>query len=181
MQHPTTPRPHSPHTTELSATIWLPAADEPNPAPIPGAVLPAWAIDKIRTDYVGHAEDQPVPLFKIAVRDMAPGTDARIPTVRHTTPDNGQDTLFSPRIILAELHPDALPTPTASPVPAGGDMPGALDDGWPGFFHRTHRILPPTASSCSPPASAATPAASPTPSAPLSPPPAPPASATSST
>lgn len=139
-QH-TTPHPAAPRVGDLPATVWLPAPDEPNTAPIPGAVLPAWALDKIRTDFVGHSDDQPAPLLKIAIRNMAPGADARIPTTRHTTTAE-QDSLFRPRVLLAELHPRALPAPAETPVPEPSDAPGAAEDGWPGFFHRTHRLLP---------------------------------------
>ncbi|WP_226962439.1 hypothetical protein [Streptomyces sp. C8S0] len=56
----------------LPTTVWFPNPDEPNVAPIPGAVLPAWAIDKIRTEFVGRPAHRPTPLLKIAIRDTAP-------------------------------------------------------------------------------------------------------------
>lgn len=43
-----------------------------------------------------------------------------------------------PKVVLAELHPDALPV---VPVSAGPHPDRAQADGWPGFFHRTHRLL----------------------------------------
>jgi hypothetical protein len=49
------------HGSPLPTTIWLPDTDEPNTTPIPGCVLPAWAIDKIRTDFVGRPDHLPVP------------------------------------------------------------------------------------------------------------------------
>ncbi|MER6358846.1 hypothetical protein ABT186_45495 [Streptomyces sp. NPDC001634] len=124
----------------LPTTIWFPGPDEPKAAPIPGAVLPAWAIDKIRTEFVGRPGHLPAPLLKIAIRDTAPGMDARIPCTDFAAAADGDSD--RPSILLAELHPDALPA-TAHDLPAGGsEMPGALEDGWPGFFHRAHRLLP---------------------------------------
>ncbi|MER6091326.1 hypothetical protein [Streptomyces bluensis] len=139
------PRSHAPHprtAQPLPTTIWFPATDEPTTTPIPGAVLPAWAIDKIRTDLVERPAHRPAPLLKIAIRDTAPGMDARIPTTPFTTTAGDEDGATRPSILLAELHPDTLPTPTDD-LPAGGsEMPSALEDGWPGFFHRAHRLLP---------------------------------------
>ncbi|MEU4998721.1 hypothetical protein [Streptomyces sp. NPDC021622] len=43
-------------------------------------------------------------------------------------------------MILAELHPDTIPV-TAPRTHYGSDEQGAIDDCWPGFFHRTHRLL----------------------------------------
>ncbi|MGW3956992.1 hypothetical protein ACWEKM_40260 [Streptomyces sp. NPDC004752] len=138
-----------PHSTArnalpLPATIWLPGPDESSTAPIPGAVLPAWAIDKIRTELVGRPGDRPVPLLKIAIRDTAPGMDARIPTAPFTTPadDGDDDTAKRWPVLLAELHPDALPVPTGDLPSAGSELPGSSEDAWPGFFHRVHRLLP---------------------------------------
>ncbi|MFE0276058.1 hypothetical protein ACFWZY_28790 [Streptomyces sp. NPDC058992] len=126
----------------LPTTIWFPSSDEPNAAPIPGAVLPAWAIDKIRTEFVGRPEHRPVPLLKIAIRDTAPGMDARIPTTPFTAAADDEGATGRPSILLAELHPDALPAP-ADNLPVGGsEMPGAQENGWPGFFYRAHRLLP---------------------------------------
>ncbi|MFF3911049.1 hypothetical protein ACFYZJ_35025 [Streptomyces sp. NPDC001848] len=130
------------HGSSLQTTIWLPDADEPNTAPIPGCVLPAWAIDKARTDFVGHPDHLPVPLLKIAIRDMHPGVHARIPANAFTTHPVTEDAPKRMRILLAELHPDALPAPRETMVSTAGDMPGTTEDGWPGFFHRAHRLLP---------------------------------------
>ncbi|GHJ35469.1 hypothetical protein [Streptomyces sp. TS71-3] len=131
----------------LPTTIWLPDPDEPNAAPIPGAVLPAWAIDTIRTDFVGHPAHRPAPLLKIAISDTAPGMDARIPTTPFAAPTddaddvNGEDPSEKLSILLAELHPDTLPASTDA-LPTGACEPGVLEDGWSGFFHRAHRLLP---------------------------------------
>ncbi|KOV62886.1 hypothetical protein [Streptomyces sp. MMG1121] len=131
------------HTSQpLPTTVWLPSPDEPNAAPIPGAVLPAWALDKIRTDFVGRPLHRPLPLLKIAIRDTAPGMDARIPTTPFTTPAANEDGTKRPSILLAELHPDTLPAPSGDLPSDGRGMPGALEDGWPGFFHRAHQLLP---------------------------------------
>ncbi|WP_338686584.1 hypothetical protein QD712_37750 [Streptomyces acidiscabies] len=132
MKNPTTP------SSTLPTTIWLPDADEPNPAPIPGAVLPAWALDRIRTDFSRRPAHAPARLLKMAVRDSRPGMDARIPVTAFTTATREATTSGTPSLLLAELHPDALPTFTDElPTPTA-----TLDDGWPGFFHRTHRLLP---------------------------------------
>ncbi|MGV4924943.1 MULTISPECIES: hypothetical protein [unclassified Streptomyces] len=45
-------------------------------------------------------------------------------------------------MLLAELHPNALPASTDSLPGTVGEMPGAMDEGWAGFFHRAHRLLP---------------------------------------
>ncbi|MEU6572578.1 hypothetical protein [Streptomyces sp. NPDC046805] len=140
MSNSTAPRPRTSHP--LPTTIWLPCPDEPNAAPIPGAVLPAWALDRIRTDFVGSPYHRPAPLLKIAIRDTAPGMDARIPTTPFTDPANDEDGATKPSMLLAELHPDTLPTPSDDLPSDGSGMPGALEDGWPGFFHRAHRLLP---------------------------------------
>jgi hypothetical protein len=140
MPYSSAPRPCTKHP--LPTTIWFPGPDEPNAAPIPGAVLPAWALDKIRTEFVGRPGHRPAPLLKIAIRDTAPGMDARIPTTPFTTTADDEDATNRPSILLAELHPDTLPAPTDGLPVAGSDMTGALEDGWPGFFHRAHRLLP---------------------------------------
>jgi hypothetical protein len=137
----TASRPRTSHP--LPTTIWFPSPDEPNAAPIPGAVLPAWAIDKVRTDFVGRPGDRPLPLLKIAIRDTAPGMDARIPSTPISAEADDEDTPGRPSILLAELHPDTLPAPSTDLPVAGSEMPGAQEDGWPGFFHRAHRLLPP--------------------------------------
>ncbi|MEU8974822.1 hypothetical protein AB0D11_37155 [Streptomyces monashensis] len=134
--------PNSTPSHPLPTTVWFPDSDEHNAAPIPGAVLPAWALDKIRTDFVGRPAHRPAKLLKIAIRDTAPGMDARIPTAPFTTSVAEKGGAEGPSVLLAELHPDTLPAPTDELPPGGGEMPGALEDGWPGFFHRAHRLLP---------------------------------------
>ncbi|MCX5420884.1 hypothetical protein [Streptomyces sp. NBC_00078] len=131
-----------PTSNPLPTTIWFPDSDEPNVAPIPRAVLPAWAIDKVRTEFVGRPGHRPAPLLKIAIRDTAPGMDARIPCTPFPSTADDEDATGKPSILLAELHPDALPTPADDLPASGSQTPGALEDGWPGFFHRAHRLLP---------------------------------------
>ncbi|MFZ3560830.1 hypothetical protein [Streptomyces sp. BH055] len=46
------------------------------------------------------------------------------------------------QVFLAELHPDTLPAALLASAYGPGER-GAIDDGWPGFFHRAHRLLPP--------------------------------------
>ncbi|KUN00753.1 hypothetical protein AQI95_33955 [Streptomyces yokosukanensis] len=140
MANSITPRPRTGHP--LPTTVWLPGPDEPNAAPIPGAVLPAWAIDKIRTDFVGRPGHRPVPLLKIAIRDTAPGMDARIPTTPFTATADDEDGTERLSVLLAELHPDALPAQSDDLAAGGTEMADALEDGWHGFFHRGHRLLP---------------------------------------
>lgn len=130
------------HNSPLPTTVWLPDADEPNTAPIPGCVLPAWALDKVRTDFVGHSGHQPVPLLKIAIRDMGPGATARIPTTAFTTHTAQGDAPQRMRILLAEIHPDAYPVPREPLSSSAPEVPGIAEDGWPGFFHHAHRLLP---------------------------------------
>ncbi|WP_234326812.1 hypothetical protein [Streptomyces sp. NRRL S-337] len=63
--------------------------------------------------------------------------DARTPALTYA--DGTPRTLS---LLLAELHPNALPAPTGNPMGGASEMPGAMEDGWPGFFHRAHRLLP---------------------------------------
>ncbi|MES4891784.1 hypothetical protein [Streptomyces sp. NPDC096012] len=126
----------------LPTTVWLPDPDEPNAAPVPSAVLPAWALDTIRTDFVGRPADRPAPLLKIAIRDTAAGMDTRIPTTPFTNPGDDEDGDRKASLLLAELHPDTLPAHTNDLPSDQSGIPGALEDGWPGFFHRAHRLLP---------------------------------------
>jgi hypothetical protein len=141
MAKPTVPHPRTAQHP-LPITVWCPDPSELNVAPIPGAVLPAWAIDKVRTELVGRPTHQPAPLLKIAIRDTAPGMDARIPSTPFAETADAQGAAKRPSLLLAELHPDVLPAPTGPLPTAGSGVPGAIEDGWPGFFHRVHRLLP---------------------------------------
>ncbi|MFJ9618840.1 hypothetical protein [Streptomyces noursei] len=126
------------HTSRpLPTTLWLPAPEQPDPIPAPGTVLPHWAIEKIRTEFTHRPGRAPAPLLKLSVPDAEPGMDARTPVITYT---DGIPSRLS--MLLAELHPNALPAPTDSLPGAVGEMPGAMDEGWAGFFHRAHRLLP---------------------------------------
>lgn len=133
----TTPaRTHAP--TQLPTTIWLPGRQEPADTPA-GRVLPHWAITKIRTEFTRTLQGPPAPLLRLQVNDTAAGMDARTRCTPHGGDANPGD-LCPTSVVLAELHPDTLPiTPPTSDY--GPCERGAIDDGWPGFFHRAHRLL----------------------------------------
>ncbi|MFJ5952488.1 hypothetical protein [Streptomyces noursei] len=126
------------HTTRpLPTTLWLPVPDQPDLVPAPGTVLPRWAIEKIRTEFTNRPGRAPAPLLKLSAPDAESGMDARTPVITYT---DGTPSRLS--MLLAELHPNALPAPTDSIPGTVGEMPGAMDEGWAGFFHRAHRLLP---------------------------------------
>ncbi|MDI5973711.1 hypothetical protein POF50_030970 [Streptomyces sp. SL13] len=124
-------------TPSLPTTVWLPAPGDPDAVPGVGLVLPDWAIEKIRTEFTARPGRRPLPLLRFSITDTAPGMDARTPCVTYGALDGPS---CATALLLAELHPDTLPTQL--PVPACGEMPGAMENGWPGFFHRAHRLLP---------------------------------------
>ncbi|MCQ4081846.1 hypothetical protein NGB36_14820 [Streptomyces sp. RB6PN25] len=125
----------------LPTTIWLPDPDQLPTPPAPGSVLPDWAIENIRTEFTHRPGHTPAPLLTIHIHDTAPGMDAR--TRCTTYPDPDADGSTGPaRVLLAEIHPDTLPAPADHPTPTVAGTPGAMEDGWPGFFHRAHRLLP---------------------------------------
>ncbi|MEU7487550.1 hypothetical protein [Streptomyces sp. NPDC042319] len=66
--------------------------------------------------------------------------DARIPCIAHPESSDGGPAADT-AVVLAELHPATLPSATDNATAVGGHSPGALDDGWAGFFHRAHRLL----------------------------------------
>ncbi|MFI9080775.1 hypothetical protein ACIGW8_30625 [Streptomyces sioyaensis] len=106
--------------------------------PAPGAVLPDWAIEQIRTEFTHRPDQPPASLLKISIRDTGPGMDARAHLVAY-----GDGAPSRMTMLLAELHPDVLPAPTDNlPGGAASEMPGAMEEGWSGFFHRAHRLLP---------------------------------------
>ncbi|MYT33599.1 hypothetical protein GTY73_33625 [Streptomyces sp. SID8354] len=100
-------------------------------------MLPPWAIEKIRTEFTNRPGQAPAPLLKLSVPDAEPGMDARTPVITYT---DGSPSRLS--MLLAELHPNALPAPTDGLPGTVGEMPRAMDEGWAGFFHRAHRLLP---------------------------------------
>ncbi|MEV5283400.1 hypothetical protein [Streptomyces sp. NPDC052811] len=122
----------------LSTSIWLPGPRDVDTSPAFPAVLPDWAIDKIRTEFTHRPGHQPAPLWRLAIRDTDPDMDVHTPCVADHLPDGGKSRRTP--VILAELHPDTLPA-GAPHTHYGTDEQGAIDDGWPGFFHRTHRLL----------------------------------------
>ncbi|NUS88895.1 MAG: hypothetical protein HOY75_40910 [Streptomyces sp.] len=126
----------------LPTTIWLPNPDDAKDAPDPGDVLPSWAIDKIRTEFTRRPGQHSSPLMKIHVRDTEPGMDARTHCVTYPAAPEDDSTTSRAPVLLAELHPDTLPAAGDELRATHDDMPGGMENGWPGFFHRAHRLLP---------------------------------------
>ncbi|WNE95514.1 hypothetical protein PS467_09240 [Streptomyces luomodiensis] len=73
------------------------------------------------------------------IRDTEPGMDARTRCV--TYPDTPNAARRAP-VLLAELHPDTLPADGSALLATDNTTPAAMENGWPGFFHRAHRLLP---------------------------------------
>ncbi|GAA1918782.1 hypothetical protein GCM10009753_59120 [Streptantibioticus ferralitis] len=90
-------------------------------------------MDRIRTEFTRprHADQPRLPLLRLAIPDCRPGMDTRTRCTADGVPP-------APRraVILAELHPDALPATHGATHPEA-----AKYDEWPHFFHRTHRLL----------------------------------------
>ncbi|WP_055548979.1 hypothetical protein [Streptomyces sp. NBRC 110028] len=126
----------------LPTTIWLPNPDDPEHVPAPEGVLPVWAIDKIRAEFAHRPGHVPAPLITIRINDAGPGMDARTRSVTYATDPSGVRRPSRGPVLLAELHPDTLPASDDTLLPSTEDMPGAMENGWPGFFHRAHRLLP---------------------------------------
>ncbi|MZE76236.1 hypothetical protein GTY57_04115 [Streptomyces sp. SID5475] len=125
----------------LPTTIWLPRPEQSRVAPAPGAVLPDWAIEMIRTEFVERPDGRPATLLKVSIQqDLVPGADACMPCTSYTDEDGTAP--GSASVLLAELHPDALPASSDALGVSERGMPGAMENGWPGFFHRAHRLLP---------------------------------------
>ncbi|MEV0604233.1 hypothetical protein AB0I82_33725 [Streptomyces sp. NPDC050315] len=124
----------------LPTTIWLPCSHTTDTSPDAPAVLPDWALDKIRAEFTRRSGDAPSPLWRLAIGDANPGMDARTPCTTEGTSGDGPHTAAGTPVILAELHPDTLPT-AAPHSRYADDQHGAMDDGWPGFFHRAHHLL----------------------------------------
>lgn len=123
----------------LPVNIWLPAQKDAGTAVTAPAVLPPWVIDRIRREFTNWPGRLPASLLCIRIGDTGAGMDARTPATRYAAEDtNAED--GQPHVLLAELHPDTLPSPGDDLI--GSEIRGALDDGWPGFFHRAHRLLP---------------------------------------
>ncbi|MEV5776928.1 hypothetical protein AB0L49_37855 [Streptomyces antimycoticus] len=135
----TTSRPGA--SRPLPTTVWAPDSNNPSGVSTPGEVLPGWALDKIRAEFTHRPGRPPARLIKIHIRDTEPGMDARARVTCLAPHEDGRSARPAP-VLLAELHPDTLPAPDDEPVPACDQMPGAMENGWSGFFHRTHRLLP---------------------------------------
>ncbi|MFJ9174912.1 hypothetical protein [Streptomyces sp. NPDC102360] len=128
----------------LPTTLWTPGPDDTTTQPQPPEVLPAWARDRIRTEFTNSRDgDLPAPLLRLTLTDTEPGMDARTRCAAHPHDDAAPGEWCPTPVILAELHPDTLPATSAATPRTGYDSTtqGALDDGWPGFFHRAHRLL----------------------------------------
>lgn len=123
----------------LPATVWLPGPRDPHNPPTFPAILPLWAIDKIRTEFTHRPGRTPAPLLRLAISDTDGGMDTRTSCTQDTT-DHPYNTSHTTPVLLAELHPATLPTADVQSQ-YGIDEQGAIDDAWPGFFHRAHRLL----------------------------------------
>ncbi|MFE3186845.1 hypothetical protein ACFXKR_39250 [Streptomyces violascens] len=127
-------------SSTLPTSIWLPGPHDTATSPAFPAVLPDWAIDKIRTEFTHRPGRKPAALWRLTIHDTNAGMDARTPCTADHAPDTG-DSRRTP-VILAELHPDTLPVAAPHSRYGTGEQ-GAIDDGWPGFFHRVQRLLRP--------------------------------------
>ncbi|MFI6350190.1 hypothetical protein [Streptomyces sp. NPDC050560] len=130
-------RAHGP-SAPLPATIWLPDPAQSSEPPAADRVLPDWATAKIRSEFARRPGHPPAPLLRISIPDTAPGMDTRIRCTLDT--DDADTTTAS--LLLGELHPDALPAPGDRLAPLSTEMSAAMENGWPGFFHRAHCLLP---------------------------------------
>ncbi|MFI0772950.1 hypothetical protein ACH4TQ_50260 [Streptomyces sp. NPDC021218] len=128
-------------SSPLPTTVWAPAADDPDGVSAPGGVLPGWTLDKIRAEFAHQPGRPPARLIKIRIHDTEPGMDTRARVTYLAAREDGKRSRMEP-VLLAELHPDALPAPGDEPAPGCDQMPGAMENGWSGFFHRAHRLLP---------------------------------------
>ncbi|MEE4590956.1 hypothetical protein V2J94_03420 [Streptomyces sp. DSM 41524] len=136
--HTTTSHPGA--SRPLPTTVWAPDSNNPSGIATPGEVLPGWALDKIRAEFTHRPGRPPARLIKIHIRDTEPGMDARARVTYLAPYEDGRSARTAP-VLLAELHPDTLPAPDDEPVPSCDQMPGAMENGWSGFFHRAHRLL----------------------------------------
>ncbi|MFI6093508.1 hypothetical protein [Streptomyces sp. NPDC051218] len=124
---------------KLPTTIWLPAPDDLADPPA-GRVLPDWALDKLRAQFTPQPSERSAPLLRLEINDTRAGMDARSRCTPPRDANAGPCGNARSSVILAELHPDTLP---CAPLHSGygTEERGAMDDGWPGFFHRAHRLL----------------------------------------
>ncbi|WP_233415917.1 hypothetical protein [Streptomyces sp. N35] len=80
-------------------------------------------------------------MAKIAVRDVEPGMDARMPCETFDGQPLDARTSRAMSLLLAELHPDTLQYAPRH-VSAAVGMADAVGGGWSDFFCRAHRVLP---------------------------------------
>ncbi|ARP72351.1 hypothetical protein LK07_24230 [Streptomyces pluripotens] len=134
-------KPRTRTLAHLPTTIWLPGPHDAQTSPPAPAVLPDWALNKIRTEFTHRPGRTPAPLLRLAIGDTGPGMDARTPCITEVGISRETSTRSPAKpVILTEVHPDTLPA-TEPNTSYGPHDQGALDDGWPGFFHRAHRLL----------------------------------------
>jgi hypothetical protein len=105
----------------------------------PSALLPIWALDRIRTEFCSPTHQPDAPgrmLLHTALADTESGMDARAhctPLPAQPTPVPANGARGRSMVLLAEL---LTPTHTFHHTdPTDGE------EGWPGFFHRAHRLL----------------------------------------
>ncbi|RFU88300.1 hypothetical protein DY218_02430 [Streptomyces triticagri] len=125
---------------QLPTTIWLPRPDDYSVAQT-GQVLPEWALDKVRSQFTRGTTGEAAPLVRLEVTEATAGPDARIRCTTTTAPDaiSEQHGNYA-TVLLAELHPNVLPA-AALRISHDLEERGTVDDGWPAFFHRAHRLL----------------------------------------
>ncbi|MBC9718042.1 hypothetical protein H9Y04_36465 [Streptomyces sp. TRM66268-LWL] len=126
-------------TNPLPTTLWIPASDEATDTPA-GHVLPDWAVARAELEFCARTGHRRPGMLRVAIADTGCGMDARTSCTAHDSTGCAQ-TPGRPAVILAELHPDTVPSAPVSTAYGPGER-GAIDDGWPGFFHRAHRVLP---------------------------------------
>ncbi|MER7788544.1 hypothetical protein [Streptomyces sp. NPDC097640] len=68
--------------------------------------------------------------------------DARTRCVTYPDTSGSENAASRAPVLLAELHPDTLPAGSDELRATDDTMPAAMENGWPGFFHRAHRLLP---------------------------------------
>ncbi|MFG2879150.1 hypothetical protein ACGFYU_29810 [Streptomyces sp. NPDC048337] len=99
--------PAAPRT--LPVNIWLPEQSDSTTVVTAPAVVPPWTIDRIRQEFTYRPGRLPASLQRIQIGDTSPGMDARTPATRYTAGESRVEN-DRPDILLAELHPDTLPS-----------------------------------------------------------------------
>ena len=132
-----TPRSHGAGAF-LPATVWLaPFTARAASAPTASAraVVPSWALARVRAEFTHRPGRTPLPLLNLALPGTEPGGNAQ-PSHPGANPGPWPRPHPGPAVVLAQLPPDG-----ARGVCRGGPVTGGLDEGVPGFFHRVHRLL----------------------------------------